>query len=368
VAEINVPKLNNNDQTYTLLEWLAGDGCAVEPDEAIATIETSKAAEELVCAEGGVLWHSVPAGAECEPGEAIGWVVAPGTPRPARPPAGPSDGAEADGPVITRPAQALMDERGVGLDQVRELDRTLVRAADIERLAPAGNGDAGPVHHLPAVQGAVARTVQRSHQDIPAAYSVMKVHVDAVQEEARQLGMRLRKPVGMPEFLIAALAPLHSRFPVFFATPAGENTVRLADDANIGLTMDAGEGLFVPVIKRASTLSLEEIVELVGAFRISASRGSFREEELSDGHISIALNNGPDVVMAIPLIFPGQICSLALADALPEVILDDEGNAATRTVTNLGLAYDHRFVNGGEAAQFLRAVKDALESPGGRLA
>jgi 2-oxoglutarate dehydrogenase E2 component (dihydrolipoamide succinyltransferase) len=49
-----------------------------------------------------------------------------------------------------------------------------------------------------------------------------------------------------------------------------------------------------------------------------------------------------------------------LAGTRPEVVIDSDGSVATRTVAHLGLAYDHRFVNGREAWQFLQAVKELL--------
>ena len=89
----------------------------------------------------------------------------------------------------------------------------------------------------------------------------------------------------------------------------------------------------------------------------------FREQDLSGGNISIALHRDPAVVFAIPLIFPGQTCCLALAGAQQEAVVDDEGQVTARTVSNIGLAYDHRYINGAQALQFLQSVKEALEAP-----
>ena len=366
MADIRVPKLNNNDQAYTLVEWLAPDNEPVNPGDPVATLETSKAAEDLICEESGVLWHVVQAGSECQPGEVICQVVPPGTERgsaeraaSAKPAA--DDDAD-DAPVITQPAQVLIDQLSIGADQLRELDTKVVRAADIERLA-AADGYRDRTYKLPVVQRAVARTVQRSHQSIPAAYTVVKVDIGAAQDAARQLGIRLHKMVGLPELLIAAVAPLYQQYPLFFATPVGDDTLLLADDSHVGITIDADNGLFVPVIKNASTRTVEEIAEIAGTFRLSASRGRFREEDLNGGNISIALHRDPDIVLAIPLIFPGQTCCLALAGAQQVLIRDDEGNVTARTIANIGLAYDHRFTNGAQALRFLQSVKEALESP-----
>jgi 2-oxoglutarate dehydrogenase E2 component (dihydrolipoamide succinyltransferase) len=366
VADIRIPKLNNNDQTYTLVEWLAPDNEPVKPGDTLATVETSKAAEDVICDDSGVLWHIVPAGSDCEPGDVICRVMPPGTERAAGERAAPPEAAD-DEPVITQAAQVLIDELSIGADQVRDLDTKVVRAADIEELA-GGNGDQARTYKLPAVQRAVARTVQRSHQAIPAAYTLVKVDVGAAQDAARQLGIRLRKMVGLPELLIAAVAPLYEQYPLFFATPQDEDTVLMAEDSHVGLTIDADNGLFVPVVKNASARTMEEIAEIVSTFRLSASRGRFREQDISGGNISIALHRDPDVVLAIPLIFPGQTCCLSLAGSQQVLVMEKDGSVVARTMANIGLAYDHRFINGAQALQFLQSVKEALESPGGLVA
>jgi 2-oxoglutarate dehydrogenase E2 component (dihydrolipoamide succinyltransferase) len=358
MAEIKVPRLNSNDDTYTRVEWLVGDEQPIEPDESVATVETSKATEDLLCPAGGVLWQAVPAGTACAPGTVIGRVVAPGTARDA--PAGPPEpAAAAGGPVVTRPAQALIDAAGIDPERVRALGLKVVRRADVEPLA--GTPAAPDSDRLPAHQRAVARTVTVSHRTIPAAYTVVAVDAGPAIEAAAEAGRRLRQPVGLPELLVAAAGRLPARFPRCFATPGPGDTLRYADDAHIGVTIDAGEGLFVPVVSHASRRSLDEIVALLAGFRRTARRGRFREDELAGGNLTVALHHEPDLVLAIPLVHPGQVCSLALTGARPQVVLDGEGRATSRTVTNLGLAYDHRFVNGREASRFLHAVKAILE-------
>ena len=359
-TEIRVPKVNNNDTVYTLVEWLVGDEQPVEAGATIATLETSKSAEDLVCDTAGTLWQDAAAGAECEPGQRIARVVPPGTPRvrAVPPPAEPTAG-----PVITAPAQALMDELGITADRVRTLGVPLVRRTDVERLAADGAPDGR--HVLPPVQRAVGRTVSRSHRTIPAAYTVVRVDVGAAQAVASRLGVRLRAAIGLPELLIAAVAPLHEEFPLCFAEPLDEESARLPDDAHIGVTIDVGRGLFVPVLKNASGQDVERIAQAMRGFRRSAERNGFRAEELDGGNITISLNHEPGVVAAVPVIFPGQTCAITLTSARTELGLDEEGAVVARTVTDIGLAYDHRFVNGRDAVLFLQRVRQVLESESG---
>ena len=68
MSDITIPKLNTIDTSYILVEWLFAEGAGVTADSAVAVVETSKAAAELVCAEGGILHRVVGPPAECEAG------------------------------------------------------------------------------------------------------------------------------------------------------------------------------------------------------------------------------------------------------------------------------------------------------------
>lgn len=396
MTEIRVPKLNNNDTEYTLVEWLVDEGKPIGAGDPVAVVETSKAAEELESATEGVLRRSLEPGSVCAPGDVIGHVLAPGETveaTPAAPAASTAPVPQADpspgGVTITKPARALMTEWGIGEEQVLAWGLKVVRRTDVERLAgpapteeteaaaetrPGATTPTAPTHStegtvptlsqaLPSVQQAVGRSVLTSHRTIPAAYTVVKVDVTKAQTLAAQEGKRLRRLVGLPELLLSAVARSYRAFPLCFARLADARTAELADAAHVGVTMDVGQGLFVPVVERASDLAFEEIVEAVSGFRRTVMSGTFRESELSGGNITVTLHNDLDVVAAVPFVFPGQACALALAGPQQELVLDPDGAVAARTVANVGLAYDHRLLNGRDAVLFLQRVKALLQTP-----
>ncbi|WP_424533876.1 2-oxo acid dehydrogenase subunit E2 [Sphaerisporangium viridialbum] len=433
MTDVRVPKLNNNDAQYVLVEWVAKEGQRVRAGEPLAVLETSKAAEEIVAEAEGVLGHHLPEGADCEPGQVIARLSAAGEER--RPPGGepggapdehrgehgrdaPSAGPDAPGgqggPVVTAPAQALMDELGIGPERVRGLGKKLIRRSDVEALAsasrpattavpasasrpatravpasasgptvlapgPAGtavpeatetavpevSGEAGQSTDVPLsrAQQRAAAVVELSHRTIPPAYTVMKVDVGAALSTGRALTRRLRTLVGLPELLVTAVGSLHGRFPMFFASPVDARTVRLPAAAHVGVTFDVGKGLVIPVVRDASTRGLADISRDLMTFRMSAMRGDLRESDLQGANIVVTLHNEPGVVLAVPIIFPGHACALSLAAPQQEVVPDGAGGFAVREVVYLGVAFDHRIVNGRDAVLFLDALRTALASP-----
>ncbi|NRQ32580.1 dehydrogenase [Nonomuraea sp. NN258] len=370
MAELRVPKLNNNDAEYLLVEWLVPDGAQVHEDDAVVLVETSKATEELPADATGVLRYAVAAGDWCKPDQVIATVTAPGSaaqePAPATGTgtgsgaapasgtgidssagpdldAGPASGVGA-GPLITAPAQALIDELGIPLDRVKALGVPVVRRSDVERLVSGTNRQP-----LSKVQRGVARAVELSRQTIPAAYTVVHMDLGPALRYAEEQTALIRRPVGLAEVFVEAVAGLHGDFPLFFAAIDGDHAV-LAPTPDLGVTLDLGAGLFVPVLHDAGARTLKDIASTLMRHRLSAAEGEFTSRELAGANFVITLHTEGDVVLAVPLVFPGTACALA-------VTAPHDGTRAY-----IGLAYDHRLINGRDATLFLGALKSALES------
>lgn len=394
MTDLVVPKLNNNDTTYVLLDWLASDGERVRAGEPIAEVETSKAAEELLSDGDGVLHRLVEVNQECAPGDVIGHVFADEEARQrflaeAVAPAAPTPDVRPGGPVLTDSAREFATAHGIGDDELRGLGKAVVRRTDVERLladrsaAPpaatepvvvaaaaalaAGDGpepdDPRPVHTLSRAQRAVAAVVTESHREVPAALAVIKVRADAALAVARQLTRATRTLVGLPELLVKVIGGLREDHPLLFASPGDGSSVRLAEAAHVGVTIDVGTGLFIPVVRDVEELTCAEIAETLMDFRSRAGGEGFRAGELAGGTIVVSLHTDPDVVLAGPIVFPGQTCVVAIGGTQEELALDADGQVVTRRFVNLSAVYDHRVVNGREAVAFLQAVKATLESP-----
>jgi 2-oxoglutarate dehydrogenase E2 component (dihydrolipoamide succinyltransferase) len=356
VSDIRVPKLSNNDTEYVLVEWAVEDGKPVRSGDPVATLETSKAAEELVAEAEGYITHLVEAGAFVAPGQPIA-TLSSGRPRPPQPPpdprttkgSAPDEADEAD-VTVTAPARALLDELGIPLARAYELGISVVRRADVEALA-----DAPRTQPLSRLQQAVGRAVSTSHSTIPAAYTAVKMDVGRALAHATELTKQVKRPVGLAEIFVGAVAGLHERFPLFFAAIDGDRA-RLSAAAHVGVTVDVGNGLYVPVVRDAARLGMKELATRLMEFRLAAMEARFRPKDLAGANIAITLHTDPDV----PFVFPGQVCALAVTAPQPELVLDDAGVVASRTVANIGLAYDHRLINGRDAAAFLNALKEDL--------
>jgi 2-oxoglutarate dehydrogenase E2 component (dihydrolipoamide succinyltransferase) len=331
-----MPKLNSNDAEYLLVEWLVPDGTEVKADDVVVSVETSKAVEELTADADGPLHHIAAPGTWCKPNELIANI----DPAPSLSPARPSEKASSSTgtSLITAPAQALMDELGISREQVETLGRKVIRRTDIEQLKPHGI-------KLSKVQQAVARAVELSHQAIPAAYTVVRMNLCPALERAAAATREIRRPVGVAELFVQAVTTMHADFPLFFSRIDGDQAIP-ATSPNVGITVDVGEGLYVPVLHDPG--DLKEIATTLMKYRVAAASGSFKEADLSGANFVITLHTEGEVVLAIPFVFPGTTCALAVASP---------GES-----TYVGLAYDHRLINGREVALFLAELRRRMEA------
>jgi 2-oxoglutarate dehydrogenase E2 component (dihydrolipoamide succinyltransferase) len=390
VTEIRLPKLNANDTTYTLVEWLAEPGAVLRAGDPVATVETSKAAEELPSPAGGVLHQLLPVGTECRVGELIGRLL-----DIAETPAVAPLPVEGEGPsiadvvitdtvitdtvitdtvitdtvipdvVITDAARRFIDERGIDAVAVQALRRKIVRLRDLEAAFPASAGEDARTEliALSRVQQAVAQVVIESHRTVPPGFVAVKVALDAAIEHGKALTRAHRRLVGVPELVIAALGALLPRHPMCYSAPAGSGTVRRPRTADVGVTIDVGKGLHVPVLRDVAAAPIRQIAERLMELRTTALRGTFAAADLTGANIMLALHTDDDVTLAVPMVLPGTVCAVSLPGRQRELDLAEDGTPVWRTVVQLGAAYDHRVINGRDAVAYLRDLRDLLQYP-----
>jgi 2-oxoglutarate dehydrogenase E2 component (dihydrolipoamide succinyltransferase) len=357
---IIVPKVNNNDDSCVLLEWRVADGERVEAGAAIAVLETSKATVDLLAEHAGVVLRTAAVQESHAFGASLGWIFDDAEAL-ARHRAG-AELASSSGSApltLTDAAKELVAARGITEAQLRALGKTVIKRDDIEALLQP----AATAAHVPAGgdrrQAAIARVVSQSHATIPRAF--LLVRVDCERALATVAAVREREDVfiGLPELLVRAVAALAERFPRLYTVAGVAPT-----DPDVGVTFDFGRGLYVPVVRAARSRSIRELAVALAELKMKAVRDQFTAEDLRGGHISISLNTAPDVVLSLPIILPEQVCMVSLGGLVSEFAPDGDGRPVLRRVAHVGIAYDHRFVNGFEAMQFASAIKRGLEAAG----
>jgi pyruvate dehydrogenase E2 component (dihydrolipoamide acetyltransferase) len=138
--------------------------------------------------------------------------------------------------------------------------------------------------------------------------------------------------------------------------------IKILKNINVGVAVDIEEGLIVPVIRDADRKSLSEIAALLSKLGEKARNRTLSMEEVAGGTFTVTNLGMLGVHTFIPIINPPQAAILGVG-AIEDRPVIVEGNIVVRSRLNLSLVYDHRIINGAEAARFLQTMKRILEAP-----
>jgi pyruvate dehydrogenase E2 component (dihydrolipoamide acetyltransferase) len=210
----------------------------------------------------------------------------------------------------------------------------------------------------------IARRMTQSSQN-PHITMITEIDMTEVVSLREELNQRVQKSHGIRisfnDIIVKAVADTLEKFPKFNATLSG-NELYIFDDIHIGVAMATEDGLIVPVVRNANKKSITDISLETKALFGKAKKGDLAPDELTGSTFTVS-NLGPfEVDLFIPVINPPETAILALGQIKKKpVVIDDM--IAVRHVMMASCAVDHRILDGAPAGQFLKSLKDTLESP-----
>ncbi len=216
------------------------------------------------------------------------------------------------------------------------------------------------------VRRATAEQVKRAAFTVP--------HVTAFDEcDATEL-VRLRKRwnqaleeegqrVSYMPFLVKATVSALKAFPYFNARLNEEaQEIELLPDYHIGIAVDTKDGLFVPVLRHADRLTVQEIGEEIYRLSSGARTRTLTAEDLKGSTFTLT-NMGPlGSLFATPIINFPEVAILAVHQIQRKPVAIDE-QVVIRDVLTLSLSFDHRVIDGATAVRFLNHMKRLIEDP-----
>ncbi len=272
-------------------------------------------------------------------------------------------------PAASPKARRLASERGVDMAALRGSGpRGAVITADIPALAipspPEGERArvrGGDEEGISTVWRIMAERMTASWTSAPHFYLFREVNVVRLTAWKERAARRAQARVTYTDLLVKLVAAALGEHPRVNASWRDGKIARNAD-INVGLAVAVEDGLIVPVIHRADTLSLAEIAarreDLVGR----GQAGKLRPADIQHGGFTISNLGmyGVDAFSAI--VNPPQAAILAVGRIADRVVAVN-GQPAVQPTMMLTLSCDHRALDGARAAQFLSALADMIEEP-----
>jgi pyruvate dehydrogenase E2 component (dihydrolipoamide acetyltransferase) len=419
---ITMPALGESVSEGTVTRWLKNIGDSVAVDEALLEVSTDKVDTEIPSPVAGTLLAidvavdtTVPVGARLgligTSGAAP--VAAPVAPKPAPVVAAPVVAAPvAVAPVVSAPApvaaapvtqpidayvtplvRKLANELGVNLANVKGTGiGGRIRREDVESLAkPAAPSYSAPAPTAAApsavkpaavavsplrgttvtmsrLRKVIAARMVESLQVSAQLTTVVEVDVTKISRlrdkakasfEARE-GVKLSF---LPFFAVAVCEAL-KQHPVLNSSVEGDQ-ITYHGAEHLGIAVDTERGLLVPVIANAGDLNMGGIARKISDLAARTRDNKVTPDELGGGTFTLTNTGSRGALFDTPIINQPQVAILGLGAVVkrPMVVRGEDGGEtiAIRSMVYLGLSYDHRVVDGADAARFLVTLKERLE-------
>ena len=216
---------------------------------------------------------------------------------------------------------------------------------------------------LTLMRRTIARRMSASHAEIPPVTQNTPVDVTALLALRASLneGREKADRVSINDFAVSAVAKAVSESERFCMSLDGGEYV-ISDRIDIGVAVSADDGLLVPVIRDADRKSVFEISAQMKALANKARAGRLAAGETGDARITVSNVGMYGVHSFTPIINRPEAAVVGICAVYDELVLEG-AQVALRKKMMLSVTFDHRILNGAEAARFANRIKALLEHP-----
>jgi 2-oxoglutarate dehydrogenase E2 component (dihydrolipoamide succinyltransferase) len=419
-VEITVPTLGESITEATVSQWFKKVGESVDVDEPILELETDKVTVEIPALSAGVLTEIVAAdGVNVGVGAILGSIAegaaaaaaepkaapapAPAAPEPAPEPAAPVEPAPAPaasaGAALSPAVRKLVDENNLDPAQIKGTGpkgrlvkgdvlaylenrtappaakpaapaaappppaATITPASDLPERTPDARGE--EIVRMSRLRQRIAERLKQAQNNAAMLSTFNEVDMSALIKLRLEYRDRFEKKhnvrLGFLSFFIKAAIIALKELPAVNAEIYGDHLI-YKNYYDIGVAVGTPQGLVVPVLRDADTMSFAEIEGTIADFGRRARDGKLTIAEMTGGTFTISNGGVFGSLLSMPILNPPQsgILGMHKIQKRPMVVGDE---IAIRDMMYLALSYDHRIIDGREAVTFLVRMKDCLEDP-----
>ncbi len=271
--------------------------------------------------------------------------------------AGQAAPARPAAPAASKPTGGAV----VGADQFWETFYGQVKHPEF----PAREGDR--VEPMDRIRRLTADHMVRAKRIAPHVHSFIEIDFTSIDRVRKANAARWEQQgvkVSYTAFVAWAVAQVLPEFPMVNATVSGDSLL-YRGDVNIGMAVDLNPGLIVPVVKNADELNLVGIARRINDLAGRARDRKLKPDEIQGATFSITNPGVLGTTVGMPVIPEGTAAILgtgAIEKRVVAVTADGMDTIAIRKRSFFSLGYDHRIVDGADAARFLSRLKELLEA------
>lgn len=284
--------------------------------------------------------------------------------------------------VIAAPSvRALALQKGIDLEKLaRDLDRTSIAREDLEGKIPA-SGPAGDTSYWdvdhsqfgPVTEDSMSRFAQVAAANLGAANALIPQvshhdradvsSIEALRKELKPEAQARGVKLTALAFQAKALARALREFPRFNSSlsPDGK-TLTLKEYVHIGIAVDTAHGLMVPVVRDVDRKGLWQIATEISDLATRAQNRKVGPDEMGGASMTITNLGGIGGIGFTPIVNPPEVAILGITRT--EIVTVWEGDTPRPVpMVPLDLSYDHRVINGADAARFMSYLAGLIADP-----
>ena len=391
--EIKVPEMGESIVEATVGAWVKNEGDQIEAGETILELETEKVNLEVTAPATGTLETvNISEGEIVNVGTVLGTIntelvekiqtqenINDSKKEPERPDSTQTENQEEKDINITPVAKNLADKHSINVDSINGSGRDgKITIDDINAeinkntpLSTSDNNSPIPQESLETKKRITKRretiakrltdahlntvmTTTYNEVDMSEIMAIRTKYKDSFKEE-KGVGL------GFMSFFVKSVVQALIDFPNL-NSEMRETEIILKNYYHVGIAVASDEGLVVPVLKNANTLSFSQIEKSIVEMVTKTKTKSLTIDDLTGGTFTITNGGVFGSMFSTPILNPPQVGILGMHTIKKKpVVINDE--IVIRPIMYLALTYDHRIVDGGEAVQFLVRIKEFIEDP-----
>ncbi|NLG58315.1 MAG: 2-oxo acid dehydrogenase subunit E2 [Clostridiales bacterium] len=399
--QILMPQYGLTMEEGAVEKWLIKEGDVINEGDVIAEIVTDKLTNDLVSEVGGTVLKLVaPEGEDIpvkgvlaivgEPGEQVNLeedqpeasqAPVPEAPAPAAPGKLLEQPLAAGGRIKISPFAKKIAEKNQldysrlagsgpsGRIVAKDVEAALATGA-LSSAAPAIPASPPPapmagdeVVKMSKMRKIVAERMSASAREIPAVSQDIKADVTKLLALRAQINEGRENRVSLNDFVLKAVAKSLRAHMEVNASLDGAGGIIRHHEINVGMAVAVPGGLMVPVIRGADTKSLEALSNEAKDLAVRARDSSLDASQLQGSTFSVSNLGMYGITSFTPIINQPNAAILGVCAVEDVVALDKEGQLYNKKMMTLSLTYDHRLLDGAEAAEFQKTLKTLLEDP-----
>jgi len=252
------------------------------------------------------------------------------------------------------------------INQQKQASAGLLKGVQDEPLPDFGKWGEVDVQPMNKIREKTAQHLSYAWATIPHVTQFDKADITELEKIRKQYGGKaeqLGAKLTVTAILLKVVEKALKKFPAFNASiDMVKKEVIYKKYVNIGVAVDTEHGLLVPVIKNVDQKNILQLAQELGELSAKARNRKLSLEDMQGGNFSISNLGGIGGTGFTPVVNAPEVAILGVSRASFEPVYR-EGEFVPRLMLPLSLSYDHRLIDGADAARFLRWVCRALEQP-----